>query len=132
MDRLLVKIPLPYKNTGSLRIHRIVFHHCPVENTGHDIPGQYVVLRHFFITVVRYPYLPNPNQSTNPVEGHTHIGSLACVLSAGQVQMVKQVIAIRRICSRGRHSGSGMNSVSPGTGAKRPAFQSAFACSMRS
>jgi hypothetical protein len=30
------------------------------------------------------------------------------------------------------HSGSGMNSESPGTGAKRPPFQSAFACSIRS
>src|ERR1700752_3084725 len=29
-------------------------------------------------------------------------------------------------------SGSGINSASPGTGAKRPAFQSALACSMRS
>src|SRR5215475_4349309 len=29
-------------------------------------------------------------------------------------------------------SGSGMNSVSPGTGVKRPVFQSCFACSMRS
>ena len=29
-------------------------------------------------------------------------------------------------------SGSGMNSASPGTGAKRPAFQSTFARSMRS
>src|ERR1700722_3430965 len=30
------------------------------------------------------------------------------------------------------HSGSGMNSCSLGTGAKRPAFQSALACSIRS
>lgn len=30
------------------------------------------------------------------------------------------------------HSGSGMNSVSPGTVSKRPAFQSALACSIRS
>jgi hypothetical protein len=29
-------------------------------------------------------------------------------------------------------SGSGMNSVSPGTGVKRPLFQFSFACSMRS
>ncbi len=33
---------------------------------------------------------------------------------------------------RGSGSGSGMNSLSPGTLSKRAAFQSAFACSMRS
>jgi hypothetical protein len=29
------------------------------------------------------------------------------------------------------HSGSGMNSVSRGTGSKRPVFQSSLACSIR-
>src|SRR5258705_551225 len=40
---------------------------------------------------------------------------------------------LARSCrAQGGYSGSGMNSLSPGTASKRPAFQSALACSMRS
>jgi len=38
----------------------------------------------------------------------------------------------RRALARRQLSGSGMNSVSPGTEENRPAFHSAFACSIRS
>jgi len=69
VDRLLVEILLQHEDTWSLPIHRIVFDHNAVENTSQDTPDQDIFVRHLIVAVVRYPYLPALNQSTNPVEG---------------------------------------------------------------
>ncbi|OGQ90687.1 MAG: hypothetical protein A2253_01665 [Deltaproteobacteria bacterium RIFOXYA2_FULL_55_11] len=94
MDRPLVEVLLQYENTGALSIYRIVFHYNAVENTSQDIPGQDVFVRHLIVAVVRYPYLSALNQSTNLVEGHTHSGSLTCVLPAWQVQRRDEQLSV--------------------------------------
>ena len=53
-------------------------------------------------------------------------------LAALQLKAQLQACGSAQSQRAGSHSGSGMNSASPGTGVKRPACQSAFACSMRS
>src|SRR5262249_9287388 len=56
-----------------------------------------------------------------------------CLLSARLLTVIAIALSFAGLFARSDYrSGSGMNSVSPGTGLNRPLFQSSLACSIRS